>query len=140
MSPGRSIPVRYLTLLGAAGVVACGDAHPTAPSASVTLSAKESAAFVSAVDDIRTRIEPVLGNSPSVAALHAALARMSAAVAIGDRAGVERAVQESENALSALDARSNDAGAAQDLDAVRLVVTQASALLDLPSGARRATP
>jgi len=126
-------------LLGAAGAVACGDSHPMAPIAPLALTARESTALLSAVDDIRTRIEPTLGTSPSVAALHTALVRMSAAVVVGDRASVERAVQESESALMALEAQPSG-GAAQDLDAVRLVVAQAGSLLDGSSGKRGVMP
>ena len=140
MSPGHSIPVRYLTLLGAAGAVACGDSHPMAPVAPLALTARESTALLNAVDDIRTRIEPTLGTSPNVVALHTALVRMSAAVVVGDRASVERAVQESESALTALEAQPSGAGAAQDLDAVRLVVAQAGSLLDGKADARGVTP
>lgn len=140
MSPGRSIPVRYLTLLGAAGAVACGDSHPTSPIAPLALTPRESTALLSAVDDIHTRIEPALGDSPSVATLHAALARMSAAVVVGDRANVERAVKESENALATLGAQSSGGSVEQELDAVRLLVAQATSLLEAPSGARGETP
>lgn len=140
MSPGRSIPLRYLTLLGAAGAVACGDASPTAPqgaeppASTLALTAPDSAALASALDDIRFRIEPTLGGTPAVEALHGALARMSAAAAARRRAAFQAAVEESERALGVLASAGNanvdGATATSDLDAVRLVLLQASALLD----------
>jgi len=147
MSPGHSLPVRYLTLLGAAGVVACGENHPTAPgtteppASTLSLSARDSAAFQSAVEDIRLRIVPSLDDSEGANALRAALARVGDAVATRDGSALESAVAMSERALAALAHGSDiDAGESADLDAVRLVLLQANALSTPNSPMREVTP
>ena len=148
MSTGHSLPLRYLTLLGAAGVVACGDNHPTAPHAlppdpvAFSLTAKDSAAFLSAVQDIQLRIVPTLAESDDASTLRTALTRVGDAVATRDRAALESAVAMSEHALASLAQASDaDVGESADLDAVRLVLIQAKALSSAPSViARDATP
>ncbi|HEX5970687.1 MAG TPA: hypothetical protein VFY85_02105 [Gemmatimonadaceae bacterium] len=147
MSPGHPNSLRYLALLGAAGVVACGESHPTAPSAApsspatFTLSATDSAAFLSAVEDIRLRIVPTLGETERTGALRNALERVGDAVATRDRSALMSAVATSEQALAALAHASNeDTGESADLDAVRLVLLQANALTTPASIARDDTP
>ena len=135
MSPGHPNSLRYLALLGAAGVVACGESHPTAPSAAssppatFTLTPTDSAAFLSAVEDIRLRIVPMLGEAERAGALRNALGRVDDAVATRDRSALMSAVAMSEQALAALaHASDGDTGESADLDAVRLVLLQANAL------------
>jgi len=147
VSPGHSFPRRYLTLLGAAGVVACGENHPSAPlstqpdSVSFSLTAADSAAFLSAVEDIQLRIVPTLGASDGATTLHSALARVGAAVATRDRSALESAVTMSEHALASLaQASDDDVGESADLDAVRLVLLQARALSAPSVIVRDATP
>jgi hypothetical protein len=115
--------------------VACGESHPTAPSAApfppatFTLTATDSAAFLSAVEDIRLRIVPTLGETERADALRNALERVGDAVATRDRAALVSAVAMSECALAALaNASDEDAGESADLGAVRLVLLQANAL------------
>jgi hypothetical protein len=148
VSSGHSLPLRYLTLLGAAGVVACGDNHPTAPHAlppdptAFSLTAKDSAAFLSAVKDIQLRIVPALTASDDATSLRTALTRVGEAVATRDRAALEDAVAMSEHALASIaGASDDDVGESADLDAVRLVLIQAKALSSAPSViVRDATP
>ena len=135
MSPGHPNSLRYLALLGAVGVVACGESHPTAPSAApsppatFTLTATDSAAFLSAVEDIRLRIVPTLGETERAAALRNALARVGDAVATRDRTTLMSALAMSERALAELaHASAEQTGESADLDAVRLVLLQANEL------------
>lgn len=147
MSPGHSNSLRYLALLGAASVVACGENHPTAPNAAsstaatIALNAADSAAFQSAVEDITLRIAPTLGDAEGATALRAALERVGDAVATRDRSALLSAVAITERALTALvNASDEDTGESADLDAVRLVLLQASVLSTPASTARDVTP
>jgi hypothetical protein len=145
MSPNRFSAVRALGVLGAAGAVACGDTPTTAPTdaaaasrATLTLSATDSTAFVGAFADLRTRIEPSLGTTPTIAVLHRALAHVGAALASRNRTAAEIAIAEAEQAVTELASTPDDASsqaevADQELDAVRLVLLQARAVLEPPS-------
>lgn len=146
MSPGHSNSLRYLALLGAAGVVACGENHPAAPHASpppasLALTAADSAAFQSAVEDLQLRIVPTLGESERAVALRSALDRVGDAAARRDDAALMSAVAMSEHALAALVGTTDeDSPESADLDAVRLVLLQANALASPTSPLRDATP
>jgi hypothetical protein len=146
MSPTRFTPLHALTLLGAAGAVACNDAATTAPSdaasspySALTLTADDSTAFVAALSDIQCRIVPTFGNAAAASALQSALTRLGAGLASRDRAIVEAAIGGGEGAIANLvaaanggaesDAHGRAAIADQDLDAVRLVLRQARATL-----------
>ena len=149
MSPGHSSPLRHLVLLGAVGavgVVACGENHPTAPSATPSipatfaLTANDSAAFLSAVEDIDLRILPTLGESERAVALRGALERVGDAVARRDESALMNAVAMGERALAGLGSTSDESAAhAADLDAVRLVLLEASAFPAPRSSGRDAT-
>jgi len=147
VSPGHSYSLRCLALLGAAGVVACGENHPTAPNAvpptpaSFALTAGDSAAFLSAVEDINRRIVPTLGGAERAEALRSALERVGDAVAMRDKSALITAVAMSERALARLAHASDvDTGESADLDAVRLVLLQANALSSPASIGRDDTP
>jgi hypothetical protein len=127
--------------------VACGDNHPTALHSATpdpiafSLTARDSAAFLSAVEDIQLRIVPALTASDDGTSLRAALARVGEAVATRDRAALESAVAMSEHALASLaHASDGDVGESADIDAVRLVLIQARALSEPSPIVRDATP
>jgi hypothetical protein len=117
---------RFITLPAIAlalGLWSCHRDAPTAPAGtrppSDALPAPELAGFALALEDLRDRIVPTLGNGPVVDALGSALEDVRGALAAPDPAALEGAVARAHAAATQLPA---DSSVLPDLDVVRLVL------------------
>ena len=134
----RVLPL--LSLLGLCCVAACRDAPPTEPAAHDTATAtpRSAATVTPAVEDVRIRILPALGDSASTAALDLALRQLGAVLADSTAGAVTAATERVESALGALEASAGASrgGLAPEFEVIRILLAEARTAAEQGAEAR----
>jgi hypothetical protein len=119
-----------LATLIAAATIACSDTGPAGPTRSLAIADRDAIRLHVAIDDVRARVIPTLGDSLYILDLSQALSALTRAIDARDADAFRLAITQADGALGGLASRGvREPVADADLDVVRLALDNARSMI-----------